>query len=145
MTDKQGNDIDLNLWVARKRWAFPTFYASMTEDEIVRLRTAAETAQKRKLGIWKGYHAKLSFDRALLFKDTPKDTADAGAVSTPKVFRRFGTELGIEWEYEVTRLDFATGKERSTAATRIPLPVSKSRGTPSRICLPVRLLGCRST
>jgi len=89
---KHGMDVDLNLWMARKGWAFPTFYASMSEEEIRKFRAAAAMAAKKKLGIWKGYRSKLSFDRALRYEDAER-APEAGAVSMPKIFRR----LACDW------------------------------------------------
>ena len=91
VTGKNGKDVDLNLWMAQKGWAFPTFYTSMSEAEIHKFRAAAAVAAKKKLGIWKGYRSKLSFDGALLYKDA-EDAPDAGAVSMPKIFRRLASD-----------------------------------------------------
>ena len=92
VTDQHGRDIDLNLWMVRHGWAFPTFYTSMSEGEINGFRAAAATAAKKKVGIWRGYQSKLSFDHALLYKDAP-DAPDVGLVSLPKIFRR----LALDW------------------------------------------------
>jgi endonuclease YncB( thermonuclease family) len=53
ISDKNGKDVDINLWMAQKGWAFPTFYTSMSEEEINKFQTAAAAAQKKKLGIWR--------------------------------------------------------------------------------------------
>jgi endonuclease YncB( thermonuclease family) len=92
VTDKSGKDVDINLWMAQKGWAFPTFYTSMSADEIEKFQTAADSAQKKKLGIWKGYKPALTFNCKLLFKDKPKTAPDAGAVSMPKIFRRLALD-----------------------------------------------------
>ncbi|HEX3855007.1 MAG TPA: thermonuclease family protein [Polyangiaceae bacterium] len=34
VTGTDGNEVDLNLWMVQNGWAFPTFYTSMTKDEI---------------------------------------------------------------------------------------------------------------
>ncbi|HEY4106917.1 MAG TPA: thermonuclease family protein, partial [Polyangiaceae bacterium] len=70
VTDANGRDVDLNLWMLQNGWAFPTFYTSMTDDEIAPFRAAADAAAKKRLGIWKCYNSELNFDAALLFKDT---------------------------------------------------------------------------
>jgi endonuclease YncB( thermonuclease family) len=92
VTDQKGRDIDLNLWMLQHGWAFPTFYSSMSTDEIKGLRAIGARAAKKKLGIWKGYGPKLSFDHALLYSDAGS-APDAGAVSMPKIFRR----LALNW------------------------------------------------
>ncbi|HEX3851668.1 MAG TPA: hypothetical protein VHW01_11925 [Polyangiaceae bacterium] len=78
--------------MAQKGWAFPTFYTSMSEEKINKFQTAAAAAQKKKLGILKGYKSKLSFNPKLLFKDVPKTAPDAGDVSMPKIFRRLAPD-----------------------------------------------------
>jgi hypothetical protein len=42
---------NVNQWLAAEGWAFPTFYASMSSDEIERLRALAATAKSRKAGV----------------------------------------------------------------------------------------------
>ena len=46
-----GQAVDLNLWLAKTGWAFPTFYTSMSPAEIHQFRTAAASAARRKVGI----------------------------------------------------------------------------------------------
>jgi len=95
VTDRHGKDIYLNLWMAQKGWAFPTFYASMSASEIHRFRRATLAAQKNRRGIWAGYRPALSFGHALLYKDgadSSSNGADAGAVGMPKIFRRLAQD-----------------------------------------------------
>jgi len=87
-----GKAVDINLWMAKNGWAFPTFYSSMSDSEILELRAAADSAARRKRGIWRGYESKLCFDHALQYRDAPH-AEDAGAVSMPKIFRR----LALDW------------------------------------------------
>jgi endonuclease YncB( thermonuclease family) len=88
------NDTNLNLWLVQQGLAFPTFYASMTIDEITKLRNAARVAQDQRLGIWDGYTQDLTFDYNLRYeKEGSPDTPDGGPVSLPKLFRRLAAEF----------------------------------------------------
>jgi endonuclease YncB( thermonuclease family) len=93
VTGKHGEDIDVNLWLAEKGWAFPTFYASMTANEIERFQSAADRAKKKRAGVWKHYRAKLSFDHEMLYKDANgASTGEAGPINMPKIFRRLASD-----------------------------------------------------
>jgi len=89
-----GKELDANLWLCANGWAFPTFYVSMTPQEISDVVTRSEAARKKKLGIWRYVSANLKpFDRALLFRNhgAPAPTSDQGPVIMPKLFRRRST------------------------------------------------------
>lgn len=93
VTGKHGQDIDVNLWLAENGWAFPTFYASMTAKEIERFQSAADSARKKRAGVWKHYQAKLSFDHELLYKDANGEgESETGAINMPKIFRRLASD-----------------------------------------------------
>lgn len=100
--------LDVNEWLTREGWAFPTFYSSMSEAEIQTLLQAARQGRRRGR-IW----AMLSddtgrFDAGLVYrKGGPVDAAaDRGAVILPKLFRR-----QVAWQMEkaagITRSTFA--------------------------------------
>jgi endonuclease YncB( thermonuclease family) len=89
-----GKDQNVNHWLCQKGWAFPTFYSSMTAQEINALIALSESARKAKAGVWKKPNSDLSvFDQTLLFrnKGVPDPAKDAGAAMMPKLFRRRST------------------------------------------------------
>jgi endonuclease YncB( thermonuclease family) len=77
--DGNEGELDINLWLVKEGWAFPTFYASMTDDEIETLATFADEARARKAGIWKYYSADIgSFDFQLIFRGKNADLDPEG-------------------------------------------------------------------
>jgi endonuclease YncB( thermonuclease family) len=81
--------LSLNTWMVASGLAFPTFYASMENDEIEELQTATAAARGDRLGIWGGYTSHLELDPDLVFVNhgDPNEN-DAGDVLMPKIFRR---------------------------------------------------------
>jgi hypothetical protein len=85
----------VNLWLVEEGWAFPTYYNSMTIEEIHKIDAKAKTAADNSKGIWNGYSSEMvHFDFGL---KTAKgaganridhDTDDAGDLNLPKLFRR---------------------------------------------------------
>jgi endonuclease YncB( thermonuclease family) len=47
-----GQDVDINTWLLTQGWAFPSFYNSMTNAEILRLTFAANEAWEHDRGVW---------------------------------------------------------------------------------------------
>ena len=89
-----GREKDVNLWLCQEGWAYPTFYSSMTGEEINTLIGLSKSARQAKRGIWKFFSSDLSvFDRTLLFrnKGAINASADKGNVYLPKLFRRRST------------------------------------------------------
>lgn len=89
-----GKEQNANHWLCENGWAFPTFYDSMTKQEIDDLITLSDKARGAKLGMWKKATSDLTpFDRTLVFRNrgTPDPAADAGPVILPKLFRRRST------------------------------------------------------
>ena len=89
-----GQEQNANHWLCANGWAFPTFYSSMTAQEITDLVTLSEKARTSKAGIWRKATADLSqFDRTMIFRNhgTPDPAKDAGPVFLPKFFRRRST------------------------------------------------------
>lgn len=82
--------VDVNTWLAEQGWAFPTFYSSMTEQEIRALLAAAKKG--KKLGrVWKHLTDNTAkWESKLVYrKGGPVDAAnDVGPVLMPKLFRR---------------------------------------------------------
>src|SRR5262249_48375726 len=87
----KGKSQNVNQWLCANGWVFPTFYSSMTNQEITDLTTLSEKARKSQLGIWKKATADLSFfDPAQVFRNhgQPNPAQDSGRVIVPKLFRR---------------------------------------------------------
>ncbi len=87
---------DVNLHCIQQGWAFPTFYSSMTEEEITPLLQAAKHAQEQNIGIWQSYQNQIgTLDTSLVFDRPTKrhhpvytPAQDTGAIIFPKLFRR---------------------------------------------------------
>lgn len=89
-----GREHDANLWMAENGWAFPTYYISMTPQEISDVATRVTAARQAKKGIWKDASADMNpFDPTKIFrsKGTPNPATDKGPVILPKLFRRRST------------------------------------------------------
>lgn len=84
--------LNLNLWLVEQGWALPSFYNSMTNEEIRQLTELAERARAARAGVWKrgGYTTTLkALDRTLTYrKPGSVPQADAGSLILPKLFRR---------------------------------------------------------
>ena len=103
-----GVDRNANQCLCENGWAFPTFYSSMTKQEIDDFTTLSEKARKAKAGIWKKATSDLKvFDRQLLFRNhgTPNPANDVGPVILPKLFRRRST-FGIAQAAKMTTGQF---------------------------------------
>jgi endonuclease YncB( thermonuclease family) len=89
-----GAEQDANLWMAANGWAFPTFYVTMSAQEIGDVTTRIKSAKQAKKGIWKDVSSNLNpFDPTKLFRNHGKPNAatDKGPVIMPKLFRRRST------------------------------------------------------
>ena len=101
--------LNVNQWLVKSGWAFPTFYTSMTRTEIRGFLDAWKAGAKVKGRLGKYFSKKIaSFKSSLVFRRKgPLDPAkDLGTVNMPKLFRRQTTW----WAYNqagVTKLDFA--------------------------------------
>ncbi len=51
LKDTSRSEIDINLWLVKEGWAFLTFYASMTTDEINILLSTSVDVRTRRSGI----------------------------------------------------------------------------------------------
>jgi len=95
-----GKRVNVNDWLLQNGWAFPTFYTSMTADEITRMTALSEKAKTKRLGIWGGFTRQIGkFDWSLVFRRKGAKVnaaADRGSVILPKLFRRQST-------YEVSK------------------------------------------
>ena len=90
-----GNEVDINLWLVEQGWAFPTFYASMSNEEIQTLLAAAEKGRKKTNRPEKRLQKVVGqLDKTLLYpgKGAAFNAAtDKGPVLMPKLFRRLCT------------------------------------------------------
>jgi endonuclease YncB( thermonuclease family) len=89
------DSINVNLWLVEEGWAFPTYYNSMTKQEIQEIDTKTKTAADKSKGIWKGYSSKMvHFDfnlttaKGVHANRIDPGTDDAGSLNLPKLFRR---------------------------------------------------------
>jgi endonuclease YncB( thermonuclease family) len=85
-------NVDLNLWLAENGWAFPTFYNSMSAQEINDVLTRCNAARRKNKGIWPHlieHVGQLNPGMTERKKVKKFDrTKDVGAVLMPKIFRR---------------------------------------------------------
>jgi len=87
---------DVNLHCVQQGWAFPTFYSSMTAEEITPLLQATRDAQQQNSGLWSLYQSNVGvLDTSIVYdrptkNHQPIDDAaqDTGDVIFPKLFRR---------------------------------------------------------
>jgi len=91
--EKGGSPVNLNHWLVERGWAFPTYYSSMTNEEITAVDTLAKAARSKKLGVWKFLSKTVgTFDFTL--REPKKNdlsvlATDKGPVLFPKLYRRF--------------------------------------------------------
>jgi endonuclease YncB( thermonuclease family) len=82
---------DLNLWLCKEGWVYPTFYSSMASDEI-KLFLDAMAEARPKGRVWANYARDTrKIDLDLLYRApgaTPDPAADVGPILMPKIFRR---------------------------------------------------------
>jgi endonuclease YncB( thermonuclease family) len=106
-----GKAVNLNHWLAEQGWAFPTYYSSMTNDEIVAVDTLAKAARSKKRGAWKSLSKTVgTFDfdlREPKKNETSVLATDKGPVLFPKLYRRF-TSWSARHKAKVTKQTFQT-------------------------------------
>ena len=88
-----GKPVNLNQWLVEQGWAFPTFYSSMTNDEIKTLLGLGKTARTKKKGAWKYLSKSIGPFNFNLLEPKKNDlsvlTTDKGPVILPKLYRRY--------------------------------------------------------
>ena len=88
---KNNKTQDLNVWLAKEGWVFPTFYTSMSVDEMDELLKAAKKGSKKKR-VWKYLRTDTSrFRYSQQFRKDDPDFIlgqDSGELLIPKLFRR---------------------------------------------------------
>jgi endonuclease YncB( thermonuclease family) len=91
-----GTKLNINQWLVKEGWAYPTFYSSMSNQEIQTLIALAEKAQQKqpKGLVWKHYSKQLEeIDDTLTYRHPTKAVKleiqpDTGPTVMPKLFRR---------------------------------------------------------
>lgn len=106
-----GSPVNLNHWLVEQGWAFPTYYTSMTNDEILAIDKLAKTAQSKKHGVWKFLSKTVGVFDFTLREPKKNDTSvlatDKGPVLFPKLYRRF-TNWSARNKAKVTKQSFQT-------------------------------------
>jgi endonuclease YncB( thermonuclease family) len=89
----KGKSVNLNQWLVEQGWAFPTFYTSMTNDEISVLLGLTKTARSKKAPVWKYLSKTIGPFNFNLLEPKKGDTSvlasDKGPVILPKLYRRY--------------------------------------------------------
>jgi endonuclease YncB( thermonuclease family) len=110
--------VELNRWLVAEGWAFPTFYSSMSNDEIEGLLEAMRLG-RRKRRVWLSYSTDVDmFDETLVYRRTgvePDPSADRGPVLMPKLYRR-QVAYRMERTARITRRPFIDFLRRSVDA-----------------------------
>ena len=88
-----GKLVNINQWLVEHGWAFPTFYSSMTNDEINVLLGLAKTARAKKSAVWKLLSKSIGPFNFNLLEPKKNDLSvlatDKGPVILPKLYRRY--------------------------------------------------------
>jgi endonuclease YncB( thermonuclease family) len=88
-----GKKLNVNHWLVEQGWAYPTFYSSMTNDEIDAILALSKTARAKRAPVWKMLSKTIGpFDFTLLEpkrNDLSVIPTDKGAVLFPKLYRRY--------------------------------------------------------
>ena len=84
---------NVNQWLVENGWALPTFYETMTAEEIISFDNKARSANKDSKGIWKDYSKNIvtPFDFDLFTLRKPpyiEPKSDRGKFVMPKIYRR---------------------------------------------------------
>ena len=89
-----GAGLNVNHWLVEHGWAFPAFYASMSESEITQITALANGAFQAGAGVWpylNDYARVAEFDATRVFRGkgaVQSPATDLGPVVVPKLFRR---------------------------------------------------------
>ena len=105
----KGKTVNLNQWLVQQGWAFPTFYSSMTDDEINTIIALAKTARSKKAPVWKYLAMTIGPFNFKLLEPKKGDTSvlatDKGPVILPKLYRRY-TSWSVRHKAKVTSENF---------------------------------------
>jgi len=92
-----GQEANLNHWLVEQRWAFPSFYSSMSKQEISHILQASSSVRTKKAGVWKNWKKQIKIDvmnLKLMYRSKaamPDPQEERGPVIMPKLFRRVST------------------------------------------------------
>lgn len=104
-----GRLVNLNQWLVEHGWAYPTFYSSMTNEEIDAILALSRTARSGKTPVWKFLARTIgAFDfnlREPPLGDIAVLPTDKGPVILPKLYRRY-TNWSARKKAKVTSQDF---------------------------------------
>jgi endonuclease YncB( thermonuclease family) len=81
-------DLDINTWLAEEAWVVPTFYSSMTREEIDGLLEAMRKGQRKGRVVGAVCGDTTRFDKDLLYRPHGPPQSDSGPLLMPKLFRR---------------------------------------------------------
>src|SRR5262249_30432047 len=95
VVEMNGAPVNLNHWLLENGWSVPTFYTSMTEDEITTLTKLAQSARTHTRGFWPDFtRTIIDFEWNLVYRRKnapPAPAEDSGPLIIPKLFRRQAT------------------------------------------------------
>lgn len=108
---KNNLPVNLNHWLIEQAWAFPTYYSSMTNEEITAIDALAKAARSEKQGVWK-FLSKTVGTLDFTLREPKKNdlsvlATDKGPVLFPKLYRRF-TSWSARHKAKVTNMPFQT-------------------------------------
>jgi len=106
-----GTTLNLNHWLVEQGWAFPTFYSSMTNDEITAILALSKTARSKKAPVWKNLSSTIGPFNFNMLEPKAGDISvlatDKGPVILPKLYRRY-TSWSARKKAKVTSQNFQT-------------------------------------
>jgi endonuclease YncB( thermonuclease family) len=92
VVETNGGMLNVNRWLLENGWAVPTFYTSMTNEEITTLTQLAQLGKSKQRGFWPDYSRTIAeFEWELEFRgkgEEPNPDEDRGRFILPKLFRR---------------------------------------------------------
>lgn len=90
-----GEEVDINHWLVEEGWAFPTFYTSMSAEEINSFIAAAKKGRQKAERLWHYIQEIIKkFDFNLVYRGkgaSYEQADDLGPLIMPKLFRRHCT------------------------------------------------------
>jgi endonuclease YncB( thermonuclease family) len=104
-----GKSVNINQWLVEHGWAFPTFYSSMTNDEINTLLNLSKAARSKKSGVWMLLSKSIGPFNFNLLEPKKNDlsvlASDKGPIILPKLYRRY-TNWSARNKAKVTNQNF---------------------------------------
>lgn len=84
-------EVNLNQWLVEQGLAFPDFYDSMSNEEIIILKQKSKDAIENKRGIWSRYEneiVKLDYEQLYEELNETQINNELGNLNYPKIFRK---------------------------------------------------------